>query len=36
MSKFDEQITVVPRRLLFEEEALAFNGFLDQSEEKGQ
>ncbi|PCF43152.1 NUDIX domain-containing protein [Staphylococcus delphini] len=36
MSKFDEQITVVPRRLLFEEEALAFNGFLDQSEENGQ
>ena len=28
MSKFDEQIIVVPRKVLFNDEKNAFNGFL--------
>ena len=28
MSKYDEQIIVVPRDILFEQESNAFNGFL--------
>ncbi|ARJ49972.1 NUDIX domain-containing protein [Staphylococcus lutrae] len=36
MSKFDEQITVVPRQLLFEDETLAFNGFLAQTSPQSQ
>ncbi|MBA8761881.1 NUDIX domain-containing protein [Staphylococcus coagulans] len=36
MSKFDEQITVVPRIRLFNNEENAFNGFLPRTDNKGQ
>lgn len=36
MSKFDEMITVVPRSILFDNEANQFNGFLDKKTVKGQ
>lgn len=35
MSKFDEQIIVVPRTTLFDNETNAFNGFLSKSDVKG-
>lgn len=35
MSKFDEQIIVVPRTTLFDNEKNAFNGFLSKNDEKG-
>lgn len=35
MSKFDEQIIVVPRATLFDNEKNAFNGFLSKNDEKG-
>ncbi|ATH62448.1 putative NUDIX family phosphoesterase [Staphylococcus pasteuri] len=35
MSKFDEQIIVVPRTTLFDNETNAFNGFLSKSNVKG-
>ncbi|PTU87798.1 DNA mismatch repair protein MutT [Staphylococcus pasteuri] len=35
MSKFDEQIIVVPRTILFDNETNAFNGFLSKSDVKG-
>lgn len=35
MSKFDEQIIVVPRVTLFDNEKNAFNGFLSKNDEKG-
>ncbi|PTI09067.1 NUDIX domain-containing protein [Staphylococcus warneri] len=35
MSKFDEQIIVVPRTTLFDNEKNAFNGFLSTNDEKG-
>lgn len=35
MSKFDEQIIVVPRATLFDYEKNAFNGFLSKNDEKG-
>ncbi|MFU0768360.1 NUDIX domain-containing protein [Staphylococcus pasteuri] len=35
MSKFDEQIIVVPRTTLFDKETNAFNGFLSKSDVKG-
>lgn len=35
MSKFDEQIIVVPRTTLFDNEKNAFNGFLAKNDEKG-
>lgn len=36
MSKFDEMITVVPRKILFNDEENKFNGFLDKNTVKGQ
>lgn len=36
MSKFDEMITVVPRKILFNDEENKFNGFLDENTVKGQ
>ncbi|MGX0098763.1 putative NUDIX family phosphoesterase [Staphylococcus cohnii] len=36
MSKFDEMITVVPRKILFDNENNQFNGFLDKNSNKGQ
>lgn len=36
MSKFDEMITVVPRKILFNDEKNKFNGFLDKNTVKGQ
>ncbi|MCM3318408.1 NUDIX domain-containing protein [Staphylococcus warneri] len=35
MSKFDEQIIVVPRTTLFDNEKNAFNGFLSKNDENG-
>ena len=32
MSKYDEQIIVVPRDILFEQESNAFNGFLTKND----
>lgn len=36
MSKFDEQIIVVPRKVLFNDEKNAFNGFLHKNNIKGK
>lgn len=36
MSKFDEQIIVVPRKILFENESNAFNGFLSKNDAQGE
>ncbi|MCE5089898.1 NUDIX domain-containing protein [Staphylococcus devriesei] len=36
MSKYDEQIIVVPRNVLFEDEANAFNGFLPKNDAQGE
>lgn len=36
MSKFDEMITVVPRKIFFNDEKNKFNGFLDKNTVKGQ
>ena len=36
MSKFDEQIIVVPRKVLFKDEKNAFNGFLHKNNIKGK
>ena len=36
MSKFDEQIIVVPRKVLFDDEKNAFNGFLHKNNIKGK
>ena len=36
MSKFDEQIIVVPRKVLFNDETNAFNGFLHKNNIKGK
>lgn len=36
MSKYDEQIIVVPRDILFEQESNAFNGFLTKNDPQGE
>ncbi|MBI5974206.1 NUDIX domain-containing protein [Staphylococcus canis] len=36
MSKFDEQIIVVPREKLFNHEELAFNGFISHKDKRGE
>ena len=36
MSKFDEMITVVPRKILFDNEKNAFNGFLSKNDVQGE
>ena len=36
MSKFDEQIIVVSRELLFDNEKNAFNGFLSKNDGQGE
>lgn len=36
MSKFDEQIIVVPREIIFNNEKNTFNGFLNKNKPEGQ
>lgn len=36
MSKFDEQIIVVPREIIFNNEKNTFNGFLNKNKLEGQ
>ncbi|MCJ1656166.1 NUDIX domain-containing protein [Staphylococcus sp. NRL 16/872] len=36
MSKYDEQIIVVPRKIIFEDETNTFNGFLPKNDTQGE